>query len=284
MKTRINRWMCVALAAVCCGSITDAQPAARRATSPVALLTYPGFFQGQAVVVRGTLATRDRAVLISPSIERAIPLLFTGTSPADGPVELRATFWDVGRLQRDDPRLANLAPLRLVPNNGEGDWPRPGDVTALIVADATPVKPASGPPTLRLIALDPEAYAGQRVTVTGQFRGRNLFGDLPQAPSVSQWDFVLHNADGAMWVTGVRPPRQGLQPGRGRPRGHTRMASSHRHGTVGPRPGLDRGRAAADPGQARHHLHHGAAAAPGGWPDAPTSSSAIRRTATRSCR
>jgi Bacterial Ig-like domain len=192
------------------GDRAHAQTAVRRAVSPAELLAYPGFFQGQAIVVRGNLATRDRAVLTSPSIDRAIPLIITGTSPADGPVELRATFWDVGRLQRDDPRLSNLGLIRLLPNNGEGDWPRPGDVVALIVSDVTAVKPASGPPTLRLIALDPDAYVGQRVTVTGQFRGRNLFGDLPQAPSSGQWDFVLHNGDGALWVTGERPRGKGF--------------------------------------------------------------------------
>jgi hypothetical protein len=70
------------------------------------------------------------------------------------------------------------------------------------VASATP--PAS-PPTLRSVALEPARYADQRVTVTGQFRGRNLYGDLPQAPGVSQWDFVLRSADAALWVTGTRP-------------------------------------------------------------------------------
>ena len=193
------------------GSRAVAQPPSRRATTPLALLTYPGFFQGQPVVVRGTLATRDRAVLISPSIDRAIPLIFMGTSPADGAVELRATFWDVGRLQREDPRLANLGLLQLLPNNGEGpDWPRPGEVVTLIVSDAIAVKPDSGPPTVRLVALNPESYVGQRVTLTGQFRGRNLFGDLPQAPNVSKWDFVLHNADAALWVTGERPRGKGF--------------------------------------------------------------------------
>jgi hypothetical protein len=210
MKARLNRWTFVVLTALCCDGIADAQAPVRRATSLAALLAYPGFFQGQPVVVRGTLSTRDQAVLISPSVDRAIPVFFTGTSPADGPVELRAAFWDVGRMQRDDPKVASLGLLRLLPNNGGGDWPRPGDVVALVASDAIAVKPASGPPTVRLIALNPEAYAGQRVTVTGQFRGRNLFGDLPQAPGVSQWDFVLHNADGAVWITGARPRGKGF--------------------------------------------------------------------------
>jgi len=188
-----------------------AQSSPRRATTPLALLTYPGFFQGQAVVVRGTLATRDRATLISPSIERAIPLLFTGTSPADGSVELRATFWDVGRLQREDTRLANMGLLQLLPNNGEGpDWPRPGEMVALVVSDAIAVKPDNAAPTVRLVALDPESYVGKRVTLSGQFRGRNLMGDQPQAPNISKWDFVLHNADASVWVTGVRPRGKGF--------------------------------------------------------------------------
>jgi hypothetical protein len=193
------------------GPSADAQPASRRATTPLALLTFPGFFQGQPVVVRGTLATRDRAVLIAPAIDRAIPLIFPGVSPPDGPVELRATFWDVGRLQREDPRLAGLGLLQLLPNNGEGpDWPRPGELVALIVSDAVAVKPDSGPPTVRLVALSPEQYVGQRVTLSGQFRGRNLFGDLPSAPNIGKWDFVLRSADAALWVTGERPRGKGF--------------------------------------------------------------------------
>ena len=72
-----------------------AQVAPRRAASPAALLAYPGFYQGQLVVVRGNLVTRDQPVLLSPAVERSIPLIFSGPSPSDGPVELRASFWDV---------------------------------------------------------------------------------------------------------------------------------------------------------------------------------------------
>lgn len=182
-----------------------AQVAPRRAASAAALLAYPGFYQGQLVVVRGNLATRDQPVLLSKSIERSIPLIFTGPSPIDGPVELRATFWDVGRLQREDPRIVTLGLDRLLPKGLEGDWPRPGEVIALTVTDAMAVKPAEGPPSLREIALDPGQYVGQRVKVTGQFRGRNLYGDAPQGPGLTQWDFVLRSADAAVWITGLRP-------------------------------------------------------------------------------
>jgi Big-like domain-containing protein len=177
----------------------------RRAASPAALLAFPGFFQAQPVVVRGTLSTRDQAVLVSPMVDRAIPLIFKGPSPPDGPVELRGNFWDVGRLQREDPRIQTLGLNQLLKTSDEGEWPRPGQVVALVVTDAMSVKPADDPPTLRMIALDPSRYVGQRVKITGQFRGRNLYGELPQAPGISQWDFVLHAADAAVWVTGLRP-------------------------------------------------------------------------------
>ena len=190
--------------------VPHAQVAARRAAAPTALLAYPGFYQGQLVVVRGNLVTRDQPVLLSQGIERSIPLVFKGPSPVDGPVELRASFWDLGRLPREDPRIVSLGLDRLLPKGLEGDWPRPGEVIALTVTDAMAVKPSDGPPSLREIALDPTPYVGQRVKVTGQFRGRNLYGDAPQGPGLSQWDFVLRSADSAVWIIGMRPRGKGF--------------------------------------------------------------------------
>ena len=48
------------------------------------------------------------------------------------------------------------------------------------------------------------------MTVIGNFRGRNLFGDLPDAPNKSRYDFVIRNTEGAVWVTGVRPRGRGF--------------------------------------------------------------------------
>ena len=202
------RATCVGVLAL--AAAASAQVAARRAAAPATLLAYPGFYQGQLVVVRGTLVTRDQPVLLSPGIERSIPLIFKGPSPIDGPVELRASFWDVGRLQREDPRITTLGLDRLLPRGMDGDWPRPGEVIALTVTDAMAVKPTDGPPSLREIALEPSSYIGQRVRVVGQFRGRNLYGDAPQGPGLTQWDFVLRGADAAVWVVGLRPRGRGF--------------------------------------------------------------------------
>ena len=76
---------------------------------------------------------------------------------------MRASFWDVGRLQREDPRIVSLGLDRLLPKGLDGDWPRPGEVIALMVTDAMAVQPAEGSPSLRQIALDPSPYVGQRV-------------------------------------------------------------------------------------------------------------------------
>jgi len=208
----------VAAAALLIWNAADphAQPAQRRATTAGALVAYAGFFQGQPVVLRGTLATRDQPVLLSSTSDRSIPLIFSGPSPIDGPVELRASFWDIGRMQREDPRIVTLGLDRLIPNGLQTvNWPRPGEVVALAVTDAMSVKPGDGVPTLREIALDPSSYAGKRIRITGQFRGKNLYGDVPQGPGLSQWDFVLRAADSAVWVTGLRPRGKGfnLNPG-----------------------------------------------------------------------
>jgi hypothetical protein len=88
-------------------------------------------------------------------------------------------------------------------------WPRPGEELVVRVTD---VRPADSSATLsiRALALEPWRYEGQKVTLLGNFRGRNLFGDLPGAPGTSRYDFVIRGAEGAVWVTGLRPRGRGF--------------------------------------------------------------------------
>jgi hypothetical protein len=53
--------------------------------------------------------------------------------------------------------------------------------------------------------MDPPKFDAQKITLTGQFRGRNLFGDLPEAPAQNRHQFVLRSGDAAVWVMGVEP-------------------------------------------------------------------------------
>jgi len=79
----------------------------------------------------------------------------------------------------------------------------------LVVTDVTDA-PLAVTPSVRGLALQPWRFEGQEVTVVGQFRGRNLFADLPRAPGRSRNDFVLRSADAAVWVTDLRPRGKGF--------------------------------------------------------------------------
>jgi len=73
------------------------------------------------------------------------------------------------------------------------------------------VPPSATMATVRAIALEPWKFDTQKVTVIGNFRGRNLFGDLPGAPGKSRYDFVLRGVEGAIWVTNLRPRGSGFE-------------------------------------------------------------------------
>lgn len=179
------------------------QPLARKATTLGALLQYPTFFHGQRVVVQAEVARRDE---LSWLVQDNLRLLCVGRCPAPTTeaVEVDGLFWDAGRLEAGDPRLAPHDLGRIAERLFGKPWPGGGELFVL-VADAVGPVSIPQPPTLRALALQPGRYEGQQVTVTGRFRGRNLYGDLPQAPRRSRGDFVLQSADAAIWVTGLEP-------------------------------------------------------------------------------
>ena len=199
----------------------DAQPAVRRATNIAAILAYPNFYHMRSVLLVGTVAQQPNGefrVSDSTGFLRIVP---DGNAP-DGVNEVRGQFWDLGRMKADDPRLAGYDLRATFHVDPEGAWPRPGEVTAVIVsgvagitAAALPTGLASAPGTtkspgfapvpIRSIVLDASRYVDQKVTITGQFYGRNLTGDLPDAPRQSRYDFVMRAADASIWVTNVRP-------------------------------------------------------------------------------
>jgi hypothetical protein len=184
-------------------STPSAQPAPRRATNIAALLAHPAFYHLRPIVLVGT------TTLVGPGEARvtddsgSVRVLFKGTVP-DGLTEVRGEFWDLGRMNADDSRLAGYDLARTFQVDPEAAWPRPGAVTALVATALTPATIPSGT-TIRSIVLYPSRYLEQKVTITGQFAGRNLLGDLPVAPAISRYDFVLRSADAAIWVSNIRP-------------------------------------------------------------------------------
>jgi len=187
-----------------------AQSGPRVATTAAALVTYPVFYNGRTVVVRGELRRQDRTVvLIGPGADKSVYLQFTGETPADGRIEVRGQMVDLGRLSQDDSRLAGVDVEAILDVETEGRWPRTGEVSLIRVTQSStpPVPPA---PSVRALALEPDRYEGHRVNVVGRFRGANLYGDLPQAPGKDRWEFVVQSADAAVWVSGLRPRGNGL--------------------------------------------------------------------------
>ena len=180
-----------------------AQTATRRATNLAALVAYPGFYHGRPIVIVGKVALDANGQLRVSDDDGSVHVVFKGNAP-DGLDEVRGEFWDIGRMKADDIRL-NAYDLRATFKvDPEAPWPRPGEVTAII---ASAVAPAALPPapTIRAIVLNPARYLDQKVAITGQYSGRNLLGDLPDAPAKSRYDFVLRSADAALWVANMRP-------------------------------------------------------------------------------
>lgn len=57
----------------------------------------------------------------------------------------------------------------------------------------------------RRILDEPSTYTGKTTRILGQFRGRNLFNDLPAGSARGKDDWVLKEGDVALWVTGKMP-------------------------------------------------------------------------------
>lgn len=193
----------------------QAPAATRRLATVDALWQFPGFFHLQNVVLRGEFV-EDGTRLALRAAEREIPVVMSeGVATATGTVEIRGQMLDVGRLDPNDPRAVRVNGRGGAVNNpGAPDgsaepWPRPGEELFVRVTSVTSAQPVIGL-TVRALALEPWRWEGQKISVVGNFRGRNLFGDLPGAPGTSRYDFVVRGAEGAVWVTGQRPRGRGF--------------------------------------------------------------------------
>jgi len=71
--------------------------------------------------------------------------------------------------------------------------------------EARPRGPGGGL-TLEALVTQKAPFGNRDVTVRGQFRGRNLFGDLPAGSGVTPADWVISDGPFYAWVTG-KPPR-----------------------------------------------------------------------------
>lgn len=202
----------IALAVLCCASPAAAQIRAetssgRKATTLGSLTTYAGFYHLQAVRVRAKLVTDQVGTALLSGDTRLLAVGDAAVAQVAGDVEVTGTFIDVGRLTQDDQRVTTHNLVALSQKVLQRDWPGQGELPVIVVSDIKPAEPPAAP-SVRALALDPLRFDGQSVTVSGRFRGRNLFGDQPAAPGRSKFDFVLQLADSSIWVVGRRPKGQ----------------------------------------------------------------------------
>ena len=212
---RGRRWLAavaaaLALAGVLHPAFPAAQPLRYMPTTLAALDAYPSFFHRQPVVVRGTPEGDLQDVFISDG-ERRLRALYVAPPVADerDVLEIEGTFWDLGRLQPDDPRVADDGIAALSERLLGKPWPSSGELR-LLIAEDTRRADTPDATTIRTISLEPARYRDRTVTVTGRFRARNLFGDLPQAPGNTRDDFVLRSGDAAIWIVGMEPRGDGF--------------------------------------------------------------------------
>jgi hypothetical protein len=201
MKGRLIS-LAIAMAAL---TVVEAQPPQRRATTITALRNYPGFYHQQTVLVVGEVkGTVDRATIGTD--DGAITLI-ARELPRDTRVEARGTFLDIGRMSQDDPRLIPFNLLDRIRAAYQERWPKPGEELLLLLSNSVPPPAATNvtAPPLRSVAMEPARFENQKVSIVGQFRGRNLFGDLPEAPVQNRYSFVLRSNDAAIWVMGLQP-------------------------------------------------------------------------------
>ena len=196
----------VHLIVLCVAGSAWPQTSARRLTTIDALKQYPGFYHLQNVLVRGEIddATQKLQLKADEHVIRIV--LDEGVATKKGLVEVRGVLIDVGKLEPGDPRVGSFAEGR------DADrWPRPGEELFVRVSAIAEVPPSATTATVRAIALEPWKFDAQKITVLGNFRGRNLFGDLPGAPGKSRYDFVIRGVEGAVWVTNLRPRGNGFE-------------------------------------------------------------------------
>ena len=202
-------------AAACAALVLAAGPVAaqsgRHAATLGALAAHPIFFHGEEVVLRAE-ATSEQ--VLTWLVDGEVRILALDVPPPPNGViehlEIVGTFYDVGRLEDNDPRVRDLPLARLSDRLLNKPWPTTGELPIVVASSSRPVR-APDATTMRNIVLDPDRYIDAGVTLTGRFRGRNLYADLPRAPDESRWDFVLRSADAAVWVVGKEPKGDGFE-------------------------------------------------------------------------
>jgi hypothetical protein len=201
-ESSLRRFRVLPVVALLAAASLAAQPLDRHATTADALVANPLFFNGKRVVVRRAVREVGRLTELDGTAKPVY--VFWKDRPGGSDGEIRGEFYDLGRMQDGDPRFSAYDFTPVLEAANQGRWPARDQIFVLLGATFTDA-PEPAAPTIRAIALAPDKFDNRSVTLVGRFRGRNLYGDLPQGVAKSKWDFVLQSADAAIWITGLRP-------------------------------------------------------------------------------
>jgi hypothetical protein len=181
----------------------------------------PESCEGDHVIVKGRLDLLEPGTywLLSDGNARALLLGAYGTDPREFDrmvgtwVEVRGICRPIRRKEYVydvDVDTIKYPDLPVLPAPG-GSRPNVS-ITVFSLYDAQgPGRAGAGAETaiVATILNDPPAFAGVTVRLVGLFRGRNLFGDLPDGSQRHPSDWVLKEGDAAVWVTGKAPKGKG---------------------------------------------------------------------------
>lgn len=190
-------------------ALPAAQAPQRHVTTAHALSRYGHFFHGSQVTFLGRLSETAGVTITPVGEKQRVAILWQDSRVSEGDVLLTGTFFDLGRLEQTDSRLANIDTEKILDTLNEGRWPPRDQIYLLLNARYQKYEPPVVA-NLRAIALDPARYAGKQVTISGRFRGKNLLGDQPVSPGKSPHEYVLRVADASVWVSGLRPRGRGF--------------------------------------------------------------------------
>jgi hypothetical protein len=116
----------------------------------------------------------------------------------------------LGNVQVPETKCADPLLPPLPDRRGHPGWPH----TALTWWYITDLTPDEREEDTRMSALEDLVLGsgepdGETIEVVGQFRGANLFGDLPNGSQRRASDFVIRHGEAAAWVTGKKPKGKG---------------------------------------------------------------------------
>jgi hypothetical protein len=169
--------------------------------SPGEITEAPAEFEGQAVRVRGRFEAPTANAPARLVDESGAAVFVAADAEIARLVAVESKGWpghmiEVTGVVRRDATAPAPSP-RYAVSFWDFDTSGP-PIGPSIVAEATTVK-------LPELIANPDAVKGRLVRVVGQFRGRNLYGDLPAPSFHHRLDWVLKDERAAVWVTGRAP-------------------------------------------------------------------------------